>query len=193
MTNVKLEQLFHEARTHNAWQAKPVSDEMLHQIWDLLKWAPTSANCEPLRIVFVRQGAEREKLLTAMSPGNVDKTRAAPMTAILARDVQFYEKLPKLFPHTDARSWFVGNEALIEKTAQQNANLQIGYFILAARAVGLDCGPMAGFDGAKVDEAFFKGTSWRANLVCNLGYGDPKGLFPRSPRLDFEEACKIIG
>lgn len=187
-----LELLFHNARTHNAWLDKPVSDETLHQIYEILRWAPTSANCSPLRVVFVRSPQAKEKLLACMAPGNVEKTKTAPVTAILGQDMEFYEKLPKLFPHTDARSWFVGNEQLIRDTAFRNSTLQGGYFILAARAVGLDCGPMSGFDPAAMDQAFFAGTAIKTNFVCNLGYGDHSKLFPRSPRLEFGEACTII-
>jgi len=192
MSQVRIEKLFHEARTHNEWLNKPVSDDLLKQIYDIMKWAPTSANSSPGRFVFVRPGAAKDKLLGAMAPGNVEKTKSAPVTAIFAHDSAFFEKLPKLFPQTDAKSWFSGNPALAEATAVHNAVLQEAYFILAARAVGLDCGPMAGFDKEKVDAAFFAGTTWRSDLVCNLGYGDKAKLFPRNPRLDFAEACRIV-
>lgn len=187
-----LEQIFTAARTHNGWLDQPVPEPLLKEIYDLMKWGPTSANTSPARIVFVRSGAAKEKLLSCMSPGNIEKTRAAPVTAIIAEDQQFYEKLPKLFPHADARAWFVGNPALIATTGFRNSTLQGAYFIVAARALGLDCGPMSGFDGAKLDAAFFEGTSCKTNFVCNLGYGDPAKLFPRSPRLDFDEACKVL-
>jgi len=187
-----LEGIFIKARTHSAWLPKPVSDELLHQIYDLLKWGPTSANCGPARVAFVKSEEAKERLLACMAPGNVDKTRAAPVTAIIAYDLEFYEKLPKLFPFADARSWFVGNKPLIESTAFRNGTLQGAYFIIAARSLGLDCGPMSGFDNAKVDEAFFQGTTWKSNFVCNLGYGDPGKLYPRAPRLEFDEACKIL-
>ena len=187
-----LERIFAKARTHSAWLPKPVSDELLHHIYDLLKWGPTSANCGPARIAFVKSKEAKERLLACMAPGNVDKTRAAPVTAIIAYDLEFYEKLPKLFPFADARSWFAGNKPLIESTAFRNGTLQGAYFIIAARSLGLDCGPMSGFDNAKVDEAFFQGTTWKSNFVCNLGYGDPGKLYPRAPRLDFDEACKIL-
>lgn len=187
-----LDTLFREAHTHSNWLEKPVGDELIHQIYDLMKWAPTSANCCPARIVFVRGVAAKEKLLAAMAPGNVDKTRAAPVTAIIAYDLEFYEQLPRLFPHADARSWFAGNQALIDTTAFRNGTLQGGYLILAARALGLDAGPMSGFDNAKVDEAFFAGTKIKSNFLVNLGYGDASKLYPRNPRLTFAEAAKIL-
>jgi 3-hydroxypropanoate dehydrogenase len=186
-----LEQIFTNARTHSAWLPEPVSDELLRQIYDLMKYGPTSANCCPARIVFIRSKEAKEKLLPCMAPGNVEKTRSAPVTAVIAMDMEFYEKLPTLFPFADARSWFAGNQALIESTAFRNGSLQGAYFIIAARSLGLDCGPMSGFDNAKVDAAFFQGTSWKSNFVCNLGHGDPTMLHPRAPRLKFEEACRI--
>ncbi|MBI3221892.1 MAG: malonic semialdehyde reductase [Nitrosomonadales bacterium] len=157
-----------------------------------MKWAPTSANSCPARIVFVRGAAAKEKLLMAMAPGNVDKTRAAPVTAIVAYDLEFYEQLPRLFPHADARSWFAGNQPLIATTAFRNGTLQGGYLILAARALGLDAGPMSGFDNEKVDEAFFAGTQIKSNFLVNLGYGDAGKLYPRNPRLTFAEAAQIL-
>lgn len=184
--------LFHEARTHNVWLDKPVSDQQLQQVYELMKWGPTSANCSPARIVFAKSRDAREKLAACMSPGNADKTRQAPVTAIIGMDMEFYEKLPQLFPHTDARSWFAGKQKSIETTAFRNSSLQGGYFIMAARSVGLDCGPMSGFDEALVNAAFFAGTSIRVNFVCSLGYGDRSKLFPRSPRLGFDEACTIV-
>jgi nitroreductase len=187
-----LDILFRNARTHNGWQDKPVTDAQLQQVYDLMKWGPTSANCSPARIVFVRSAAEKEKLLTCMAPGNVEKTKAAPVTAIIGMDFEFYEKLPQLFPHADARSWFVGNQPLIDASTFRNASLQGAYFMIAARALGLDCGPMSGFDADKMNAAFFAGTSVKANFVCNIGYGDPAKLFGRSPRLSFDEACKIV-
>ncbi len=187
-----LDQLFTQARTHTAWQSRQVDDKVLHEIYDLMKWAPTSANSSPARILFVKSGPAKEKLLGAMAPLNVDKTRAAPVTVVIAEDTEFYEKLPKLFPQADARSWFAGNPALVQDTLARNVALQGAYFILAARALGLDCGPMSGFDKAKMDAAFFEGTKWKSNFVCNLGYGDDAKVFPRNPRLGFEEACKIV-
>lgn len=183
--------MFEDARTHSAWQDRPVSEDVLRAAWDLAKMGPTSANCSPARIVFVVSREAKEKLKPALSEGNLAKTMAAPATAIFGYDLAFYERLPELFPHTDARSWFVGNDKLIETTAFRNGTLQSGYFILAARALGLDCGPMSGFDNAKVDEAFFAGTSIRSNFLCNLGYGDASKLRPRNKRLSFEDACRI--
>ncbi len=187
-----LDTLFRTARTHSVWQDKPVSDELLHQMYDLMKWAPTSANSSPARIVFVKSEAAKKRLLPAMIPGNEEKTRTAPVTAIIAQDHEFYEKLPQLFPHADARSWFTGNQTLIDTTAFRNATLQGAYLIIAARALGLDAGPMSGFDNAKVDQEFFKGTPIKSNFLINLGYGEAEKLFPRSPRLSFEEAAKIL-
>jgi len=187
-----LEQIFTRARTHSAWSPQPVSDELLKQIYDLMRWGPTSANSSPARIAFVKTKEAKEKLLSCLAPGNVEKTRSAPVTAIIAHDLEFYEKLPRLFPHTDARSWFVGNKPFIDSTAFRNGSLQGAYLIIAARALGLDCGPMSGFDNAKVDAAFFDGTTWKSNFLCNLGFGDPSALHPRAPRLEFNEACKIL-
>lgn len=186
-----LDQLFREARTHNAWQAKDVPDALLHELYELTKWAPTSANSSPARFVFVKSAEAKAKLKSALAPGNVDKTMSAPVTVILAQDMAFYDKLPQLFPHADARSWFAGNDALIQSTAFRNATLQGGYLLMAARALGLDTGAMSGFDAAKLDEAFFAGTTIKSNFLINLGYGDVAGLFPRSPRLSFDEAAKI--
>lgn len=187
-----LDQLFRSARTHNVWLDTPVTDEQLHQLYELLKWGPTSANCSPARVVFVKSAEAKEKLRPAMSAGNLEKTMKAPVTAIVGTDYAFYEKLPELFPHTDAKSWFVGNQALIDTTAFRNATLQGAYLILAARAVGLDCGPMSGFDNAKVDAAFFAGTTIKSNFLVSLGHGDTSALFPRSPRLAFDQACRIL-
>jgi len=187
-----LDTLFRKARTHSEWLDKPVSDELLQQVYDLMKWAPTSANSSPARIVFVRSTAAKQRLLSAMIPGNVEKTRTAPVTAIIAHDSEFYEKLPKLFPHADARSWFVGNQTLIDTTAFRNGTLQGAYLIVAARALGLDAGPMSGFDNAKVDQAFFPDGKIKSNFLINLGYGDPSNLFPRGPRLSFAEAAQIL-
>lgn len=187
-----LHQLFLDARTHNAWHDRPVDDATLRALWDLTRMPPTSANCSPGRIVFVRSAEAKEKLRPALSSGNLDKTMAAPVTAILAYDTRFTELLPTLFPHANARVWFEGNDALMEETAFRNGTLQAAYLILAARALGLDCGPMSGFDKAKVNDAFFPDGRLRVNFLCNLGYGDPKGLFERSPRLPFEDACEIV-
>ena len=187
-----LEIIFTKARTHNGWLSEPVDDKLLKQIYDLMKWGPTSANTCPARIVFVKSKEAKDKLLPCMAPGNVEKTKTAPVNVIIAQDMEFYEKLPKLFPHAPARSWFAGNQPFIESTASQSSTLQGAYFMIAARSLGLDCGPMGGFDNAKVDEAFFKGTSWKSNFICNIGHGDPNKLLLRSPRLDFNEACKIV-
>jgi len=186
-----LDVLFREARTHNGWQDKPVPESLLHELFDLAKMAPTSANCSPMRVVFVTTPAGKARLAPALAPGNLDKTMAAPVTAIIAQDTLFYEHLPTLFPHADAKSWFVGNDALIQGTMVRNATLQGAYLMLAARAVGLDCGPMSGFDPAKVNAEFFPDGRFQANFLCNLGYGDPAKLFPRSPRFAFEDVCTI--
>lgn len=193
LNETALNTLFLEARTYNGWRDIPVSDEQLQQIYDLMKWGPTSANCTPARIVFVKSPEAKEKLLACMNAGNIEKTKTAPVTAIIGMDMEFYEKLPKLFPHNpEARSWFAGNQANIEATAMRNSSLQGGYFILAARAVGLDCAPMSGFNADKLNDAFFAGATIKANFVCSLGYGDTSKLHPRGPRLAFEEACKIV-
>ena len=189
-----LDVLFRSARTHNAFTGRPVTDDDLRRIYELMKWGPTSANCSPARFVFVRSQAAKEKLKPALSAGNRDKTMAAPVTAIVAHDAKFYDLLPRLFPHDQtARSWFAGEgkEKAAEVAAFRNGTLQGAYFILAARAAGFDCGPMSGFDNAKVDAAFFPDGQFKSNFLCNLGHGDPKGLFPRSPRLAFEEACRV--
>ena len=186
-----LDVIFREARTFSSWMDRPVSEEQIQAIYDLMKMGPTSANCCPARIVFVRSTDAKEKLKPTLAPGNIEKTMAAPLTAIIAYDLEFYEKLPMLFPHADARSWFAGNKELIESTAFRNGALQGAYFILAARSVGLDCGPMSGFDNDAVDRAFFSGTSYRSNFLCNLGYGNRAELHPRSPRMDFGEVCKF--
>jgi 3-hydroxypropanoate dehydrogenase len=190
--NVTTEQLFDNARTHNGFAAMPIPETTLRELFDMLKWGPTSANCSPARFVFVQSSEAKAKLLPAMSAGNQEKTKQAPVTVIVGMDMAFYEKLPQLFPHADAKSWFTGNQAMIDATAFRNSSLQGGYLILAARALGLDCGPMSGFDAEKVNAAFFAGTTVKANFIVNLGKGDPSKLFSRSPRLTFEEACKIV-
>ena len=187
-----LEQLFLKARTHNAWQDRAVEPALLQQLYDLVKMAPTSANCSPARFVFLQSKEAKERLKPALSAGNLDKTLAAPVTVIVANDPKFYDKLPYLFPHTDARSWFTGSAQVAETTAFRNGTLQVAYLILAARALGLDTGPMSGFDQGKVDEAFFKDSGWRSNVLVNLGYGDASALFARSPRLPFDEACQVL-
>lgn len=192
LSEAALDQLFRHARTFNAWLPRPVSDEQLHQLYDLAKFGPTSANASPMQVVFVKSKEAKARLEPFLSEGNRAKTMEAPVTAIIATDHEFYEKLPRLFPHADARSWFVGNQPLIDATAFRNGTLQGAYVLLAARAIGLDCGPMSGFDQAGVDAAFFAGTAVKSNFLINLGYGDAsRNLFPRSPRLAFDEACTI--
>lgn len=184
--------VFLKAHTHHFWRDTPVDDGTLRKLHDILRFGPTSSNACPARFVFVKSPEAKAKLIPCLDQGNVDKVRSAPVTAIIAHDLEFYEKLPKLVTHTDARAWFVGNQKLIETTAFRNGTLQGAYLIIVARSLGLDCGPMSGFDNAKVDRAFFEGTAWRSNFLCNLGHGDPSKLRPRAPRLDFEEACRII-
>jgi nitroreductase len=186
-----LDLVFRAARSHNGWTDREVPDALLRELYDLMKWGPTSANCSPARIDFVKSAAAKAKLLPCMAPNNVAKTQAAPVVAIIGMDMAFFEKLPKLYPATDARSWFVGNQPLIDATAFRNSSLQGGYLIIAARALGLDCGPMSGFDADKVNEAFFPDSTVKANFVCALGYGDPAKLRPRGPRLAFDDACRI--
>ena len=186
-----LDQLFRTARTYNAFGGE-VSEDTLHKLYALLKFGPTEANTTPARIVFVKSEAAKAKLGPALSEGNYKKTLAAPVVAIVGYDLRFYDKLPVLFPHTDAKSWFEHRDAAnLAWVAMRSSALQTAYLILAARALGLDCGPMTGFDNAKVDEAFFAGTSIRSNILVNLGHGDPASIFPRSPRLGFDEACRI--
>jgi 3-hydroxypropanoate dehydrogenase len=192
LSDEALDLLFREARTHNSWADEPVSDTILHAVYELAKMGPTSANCSPMRVVFVKSREAKERLKPALSVGNLEKTMKAPVTAILAYDLGFHEHLPRLFPHDDARSWFAGKPELIKTTAFRNGTLQGAYLMLAARALGLDCGPMSGFDNAKVDAEFFPESSVRSNFLCNLGHGDPSGLFPRSPRFAFDEACRIL-
>src|SRR5436309_2730998 len=202
-----LDQLFREARTHHAWLDQPVTDDTLRQLYDVMKWAPTSANGSPARFVFLRSPEAKERLRPALAPGNVEKTMTAPVTVIIAYDLLFYEKLPKLFPHSPAmRNLFAENPQLVEVTAMRNSSLQGAYLMLAARATGLDCGPMSGFDNARVDEEFFgagkecEGCDQeyfptghvKSNFLCNLGYGDPRKLMPRGPRLEFNEACTLM-
>jgi len=202
-----LDRLFRKARTHNAWLDRPVNDELLRRLYDLMKWGPTSANLSPARIVFLRTREAKERLRPALPPANLNKTMAAPVTAIVAYDERFYEMAPRLFPHYPGlRDTFINSPELAEATAFRNGTLQGAYLILAARSLGLDCGPMSGFDNAKVDEEFFppspgsEGAAGefkpagrlRSNFLCNLGYGDPAGLHPRGPRLEFEEACRLL-
>ena len=187
-----LAQLFTEARTHNSWSDREVPDALLREAVDLSKWGPTSANCSPLRIVFVRSPGAKARLAPALAPGNLEKTMAAPATAILAYDLAFHEHLPRLFPAADARSWFAGNAPLIEETAFRNATLQAAYLILALRALGLDTGPMSGFDKSAVDAEFFPGGGVKSNFLLNIGYGEPAKLYPRGPQLAFEEMARIL-
>jgi 3-hydroxypropanoate dehydrogenase len=192
LTDDALDALFREARSHNGWQNKPVAEETLVALWDLVKMGPTSANCLPARIVFVTSDEGRERLKPHLMDGNVAKTMAAPVTAIIGFDMEFYNHLPELFPHADAKSWFVGNDQLIYDTAFRNSTLQGGYLIMAARALGLNCGPMSGFNAEGVTKEFFAGTSVQVNFLCNIGYGNDENLFPRSPRPDFEKFCSIV-
>ncbi len=186
------DQLFIDARTHNAWLDRPVSDDDLRQLYDLVRMGPTSANCCPARFVFVRTAEGKEKLKPCLSLGNLDKTVSAPVTVIVAYDTAFYEELPALFPHADARSWFTSSPAFAEQTALRNSSMQAAYLIMAARAMGLDCGPMSGFDSKKLDEVFFAGSTWASNLLINLGHGNPEKLYERLPRLSFDDACQLL-
>ena len=192
LNDAGLDLLFREARTHSYWTDGEVSDVLLQAVYDLAKIPPTSANCSPMRVLFVRSPEAKERLRPALMEGNVKKTMAAPATAVIGYDSQFHELLPRLFPHEDARSWFAGNDALIMETAFRNGTLQGAYFILAARALGLDCGPMSGFDKEAVDREFFPDGRIKSNFLCNLAHGDAGKLHPRSPRLDFDDACRII-
>jgi len=192
LDRASLDQLFREARTNNGWLDRPVSDEQLRGIYELMKWGPTSANSSPARLVFLRSREAKQRLVPALAPGNVDQTLQAPVAAIVAQDIEFYERLPELFPHGDARSWFVGNQPLIETTAFRNSSLQGAYLILAVRALGLDAGPMSGFDNETVDREFFPDRRVKSNFLVNIGYGDPSKLPPRGPRLPFEEAVQIL-
>ncbi len=187
-----LDLIFRKTRTHSVWLDKPVDDALLRQVYDLAKMGPTSANMCPMRVVFVKSKDAKEKLKPALDAGNVAKTMGAPVTAIIGMDIHFFEKLPVLFPHADAKAWFKDlPDNVLEYIALRNSSLQGAYFMLAARALGLDCGPMSGFDNAKVDAAFFAGTTVKSNFLCNLGHGDASKLYPRSPRLGFEEACRF--
>ncbi len=190
-----LDKLLLSARSQNGWSSKPVTDEQLRVIYDVSKWGPTSMNCQPQRVVFLRTQTAKDRLVPCLAPGNIAKTTAAPVVAILAYDMSFYEQLPKVFPHNpDAKHHFEGAEKKqhADTTAFRNATLQAAYFIMAARSIGLDCGPMSGFNNAKVDAEFFAGTSLKSNFLCGLGYGDPSKIFPRLPRLAFEDACTTL-
>ncbi|MGA7437541.1 MAG: malonic semialdehyde reductase [Luteibacter sp.] len=193
LSDATLDQLFRHARTFNAWKDKEVTDAQLKDLYDLVKMGPTSANSSPVRLVFIKSKDAKARLKPFLSENNAEKTMAAPVTAIIATDFAFYDHLPKLFPHAPARDWFVGNEALIEATAFRNSTLQGGYLIMAARALGLDCGPMSGYDQAGLDAEFFPGTQVKSNFLVNIGYGDPdKNLFGRLPRFDFDEVAQVL-
>jgi 3-hydroxypropanoate dehydrogenase len=187
-----LDQLFRDARTHNAWLDRDVPAALLQELIELVKLAPTSANCSPARFLFVKSREAKLKLRPHLSEGNLAKTMAAPVCAIVGYDLDFHDHLPKLFPHTDAKSWFAGDDKKIFDTAFRNGTLQGAYLIMAARALGLDCGPMSGFDNAGVDCAFFAGTNIKSNFLCNLGYGEASALRPRSPRFSFDEMARIL-
>jgi 3-hydroxypropanoate dehydrogenase len=191
LDDAALDRVFRTARTYNGFTDEPVGEGELRQLYDLLKWGPTSANQSPLRIIWCTSDEAKAKLATACSAQNAPKVLKAPVTAILGMDTEFYEKLPTLFPHTDARAWFVGNDALIKESAFRNSTLQGAYFIIAARLLGLDTGPMSGFDAKKVDELFFAGTPVKTNFISTLGHGDPASIFGRLPRLDFEDATSF--
>lgn len=191
LTQPALQQLFTDARTHNGFAPEPIDDATLCRLYDLLKWGPTSMNCQPARFVFVRSAEAKAKLAPALSPGNLDKTMAAPVTVIIATDTRFYDHLPTMFPAYDAKPMFEADAALATTTAFRNGTLQGAYLIMAARALGLDCGPMSGFDAAKLEAAFFPDGRFKANFLCNLGRGLPEKLHPRGPRLDFDQACTI--
>ena len=184
--------LFSEARTHNAWLDKPVSNAQLEQIYDLIKFAPTSVNCNPARFLFVKSPEAKERLLPCLNPGNIEKTKTAPVTAIIGMDLDFYETLPTLFPHVDAKSWFVGKDGFIESTAFRNSSLQGAYLIMAVRALGLDCGALSGFDADKLNAQFFPDGRVKVNFLLNIGYGNSEGLMPRQPRPTFAQSCKIL-
>ena len=192
LSDADLDQIFRQARSFNGWHDKQVSDVQLASIIDLMKMGPTSANCQPVRVLFLKSDEAKARLKPHLIPDNVEKTMAAPIVAVIGHDLEFYENLPKLFPHTDAKSWFVGNDELIQTTAFRNGTLQAAYLMIAARSIGLDCGPMSGFDNDGVDGEFFKGTSTKSNFICGIGFGDPKSIFDRSPRPDFEDLAQIL-
>jgi 3-hydroxypropanoate dehydrogenase len=192
LADAALDLLFRTARSRNAWLARPLPDDIGRQLYDLAKWGPTAANSTPARFVFVRSAPAKERLKPHLSAGNVAKVMTAPCCVIIAYDSRFYDMLPKLFPSRDMRAAFVGNEALIEETAKRNSTLQGAYLMMAARMLGLDCGPMSGFDEALVNRTFFPDGSLKANFLCGLGYGDPAGLFPRQSKLDFNEVCGML-
>lgn len=187
-----MDQLFLKARSHNGWQAKPVSDEQLNEIYNLMRMGPTSANSCPARLVFIKSAAAKERLKACLDAGNVEKSMTAPVVAIIGMDLEFYEQLPKLFPHTDAKAWFVGKTEKIMQTAFRNSSLQGAYFIMAVRSLGLDAGPMSGFNSQKLDETFFPDGRIKSNFICAIGYGEEAKLYARGPRLAFDEACQIV-
>ncbi len=190
---IKPEDILTQGRSHNEWLKKDVTDSLLHQLYDIMKWGPTSANCSPARIVFIKTTEAKKRLIEHVIESNAEKTLSAPVTAIIAYDKKFYDHIPKLFPHNpDAKDWFSGSEEFAEKTAFRNSSLQGAYFIIAARLLGLDCGPMSGFDNEGLDKEFFSETSFKSNFICNIGYGDESKLFKRSPRFDFDQICKIL-
>jgi 3-hydroxypropanoate dehydrogenase len=192
LDDASLDRLFLDAHSHSHWLDRPIDDRVLRELYGLARMAPTSANSQPMRLVFVKSREAKAQLLPALSPGNVEKTMTAPVTAIVAHDLAFYDQLPNLMPHVDARSWFASRPVdEIERAAFQGSSMQGAYLIMAARALGLDCGPIGGFDHRTVDAAFFPGGGWQSNFLLNLGYGDPAGVFPRNPRLSFDDACRI--
>jgi 3-hydroxypropanoate dehydrogenase len=186
-----LDIIFRAARTYRSWRDRPVGDGTLKTLYELARWGPTSANCSPMRLVFVKSERAKARLRPCLLEGNVEQTMAAPVTAIVAHDMRFYDRLPELYPEADARAWFVGDDEVIQATAFRNGSLQGAYLMVAARALGLDCGPMSGFDNARVDRTFFPDGQYKSNFLCNLGYGDPDSLSPRGPRLAFDEVCEI--
>lgn len=192
VSDAGLDLIFRTARTQNSWRPEKVAEDVLRRVYDLAKMGPTSANCSPARFIFVVTPAGKEKLKPALSAGNLAKTMAAPVTAIVGYDLRFYEHLPQLFPHTNAAAWFTGNDALIQETAFRSGTLQGAYLMIAARSLGLDCGPMSGFDAEKVNQAFWPEGQVKANFLCNIGFGDDAHVHPRNPRLSFEEACRIV-
>ncbi|MBE0510353.1 MAG: malonic semialdehyde reductase [Chromatiales bacterium] len=192
LNDSSLDQLFRQARSYNRWQDREVSDEQIRQLYELTKWGPTAANSCPARLVFIKSDEAKQRLKPCLDEGNVEKSMRAPVVAIIGMDMEFYEQLPKLFPHTDARSWFAGKPEKIEQNALRNSSLQAAYLIMAARALGLDCGPMSGFNYPKLEAEFFPGGTVRANFICAIGYGSEEQLYPRGPRLGFDEACGIV-
>lgn len=192
LSDSALDTIFRSARTYRAWLSQEVSDVLLQAVYDLAKMAPTSANCSPMRVLFLKSAEAKARLRPALDAGNLASVMAAPVTTIVAHDLAFYEHLPHLAPHTDARSWFAGNDPLIQTTAFRNGSLQGAYLIIAARALGLDCGPMSGFDNDKIDREFFPDGTVKSNFLCNLGHGDAEKLHPRAPRLDFDDVCRIF-